>query len=172
MDVLVKDCDVTKVTSSHSATARDPRWTTCSLSGHFFLRDTDTLCDVTKRGDGTSVAVLVQHAILEESGSDGVNRSPQTRFVPGSPVTIDSECRWAPLSNFCFCFLQSSPTLGNRQKQSNCVFLGESVTTGEFLTANATRYRYEPGCGHDDGQERVNGALEVAIRNLSVVKGR
>jgi hypothetical protein len=45
--------------------------------------------------------------------------------------------------------------------------LRESVTT----IANATWYRYEPGCGHDDEQERVNSALEVVTRNLSVVKG-
>ena len=30
---------------------------------------------------------------------------------------------------------------------------------------NKTCYRHEPGCGHNDGQERVNDALEVATRN-------
>jgi hypothetical protein len=47
--------------------------------------------------------------------------------------------------------------------------LGESATSKETLTVNATCYRYEPGCGRDDGRERVNDALEVVTRNRHFV---
>jgi len=34
---------------------------------------------------------------------------------------------------------------------------------------NATCYRYEPGYGYNDGQERVNDALEVVTRTRRFV---
>ena len=33
------------------------------------------------------------------------------------------------------------------------------------MTANVTCYRYEPGCGYNGGQGKVNDALEVGIKN-------
>jgi hypothetical protein len=72
--------------------------------------------------------------------------------------------------------ISASASSGTRQhrrtgRSETTVFSWGSVTTGESLIANTTWYRYEPGCGHDEEQERVNGALEVVTRNLSVVKG-
>jgi len=59
--------------------------------------------------------------------------------------------------------------LQNRWKRNDRVFLGESVTSKDSLTVNATCYRYEPGYGYNDGQERVNDALEVVTRTRRFV---
>jgi hypothetical protein len=74
----------------------------------------DTLCDVAERGGGTNVAVLVQHAILEESGSEWCQPISVNPPRPQILCARDSERKCALLSNFCFCFLRNSPTSENR----------------------------------------------------------
>jgi len=72
-------------------------------------------------------------------------------------------------TNLCFGFPRSSLTLEIQWKRNVRVFLGENVTSKVTSTANATCYRYEPGCDYSDGQERVNDALEVVTRTCHFV---